>query len=58
MLCGLRPEVQRVFDIAGLTRQFRIMASCAEGAAALSPRIADANHRDSERVIAEAKILL
>jgi len=36
VLCSLSPDVQRVFDIAGLTAQFRIAPTRAAGAAALT----------------------
>jgi anti-anti-sigma factor len=35
VLCSLGPAVQRVFDISGLTKQFRIAATRAEAVAAL-----------------------
>jgi anti-sigma B factor antagonist len=50
VLCCLSPDVQRVFDIAGLTGQFRIMPTRADAAAALTAGAAPPRRNRGSRV--------
>jgi anti-anti-sigma factor len=45
VLCALGPAVQRVFDISGLTRQFKVAASRADAVAALGAALAPPQRR-------------
>lgn len=58
VLCSLSADVRRVFDISGLTSQFRIAATRADAMAALAQADAPKSKSSGSRISQAVKVLL